>query len=518
MDALNGLSTGLGQVLDPSNFLFMTIGVVLGLFVGVLPGLGGTAGVALLLPVTVFMAPTAAILMLAGIYWGAIYGGAITSILFGVAGEPWSVAVMFDGRPLAKQGKAGLALMAAFTVSFTGAIGAALLFTFLADPFAGLALRFAAPELLAVLLLTFSTFIGLGGEAPFKTLAMIAAGLLLTTIGLDVVTGTPRLTFGTLSLLQGVDFIPVTIGLFGLGEVLFNATERVRGVISETHQKPGFADFVLAVKIQIQRRWTMLTNLLIGFVTGLLPGLGATPASFMAWGVARRTSKHPERFGKGEVEGVMAPEIANNAAGTAAILPMMTLGIPGSPTAAVIMAGLFMWGMTPGPTLFEENREVVWGFITSLYFSNAIAFLLCLFATPFLASVMRVPYAILTPIIVVFCIAGAYTVNNSMFDVWLVIIFGFVGLVLRLLKYPLAPFVVALVLGFPTEAAVRRTLILGDGSFGILFGRPIAAVLTVIAVLLFLQPLIWWVIGRVRAPRQAGKEGAEEEEVEVAVK
>ena len=518
MEALDGLSLGLRQVLDPSNFLFMALGVLLGLVVGVLPGLGGTAGVALLLPVTVFMEPAAAILMLAGIYWGAIYGGAITSILFGVAGEPWSVAVMFDGRPLAKQGKAGLALMAAFTVSFTGAIGAALLFTFLAEPFAGLALRFSAPELLAVLLLTFSTFVGLGSESPFKTIAMIAAGLLLTTVGLDLVTGTPRLTFGTLTLLQGFDFIPVTIGLFGIGELLFNATERIRGLISGTHQKPKIADFVLSVKIMIQRWWTFLTNLMIGFVTGLLPGLGATPASFMAWGVARRTSKHPERFGKGEIEGVMAPEIANNAAGTAAILPMLTLGIPGSPTAAVIMAGLFLWGMIPGPTLFEEQPDVVWGFITGLYFSNTIAFLLCLFATPLLAMVLRVPYAILTPIIVVFCVAGAYSVNNSMFDVWLVFIFGLIGFVLRLLKYPLAPFVVALVLGFPTEAALRRTLILGDGSLGIVFGRPIAAVLTVVALLLFMQPLLSWVIGRVRGPRRAGKEEEEEEAVEVGVK
>ena len=518
MGALEGLGTGLGQVLDPSNFLFMTVGVVLGLIVGVLPGLGGSAGVALLLPVTVFMAPEAAILMLAGIYWGSIFGGSITSILFGVAGEPWSVATMFDGRPLAKQGKAGLALMAAFTASFTSAIGGALLFTFVAEPFAGLALRFGPPEILAVLLLTFSTFVGFGGASPFKTIAMIAAGLLLTTVGLDVVSGAPRLTFGTLSLLQGFDFIPVTIGLFGIGEILFNATERIRGLVSMTQMKPTIADFLLAIKTQLRRWWMALTNFLLGFSIGLLPGLGATPASFMAYGTTRRISKHPERFGKGAIEGVMAPETANNAAGTAAMLPMLALGVPGSPTAAVIMAGLFIWGLIPGPTLFEEHHEVVWGFITSLYFSNTIAFLLCLFATPLLAMVLRVPYAILTPVIVVFCVAGAYSVNNSMFDVWVMLIFGFIGFALRVLEYPIAPFVVALVLGFPTEAALRRTLILGDGSLGILFGRPIAAVLTVIAVLLFMQPLIWSVIRRVRAARRGGKEEMEEEEVEVGIK
>lgn len=518
MEALEGLRIGLGQVLDPSNFLFMTIGVMLGLVVGVLPGLGGTAGVALLLPVTVFMAPSAAILMLAGIYWGSLFGGSITSILFGVAGEPWSVATMFDGRPLAKQGKAGLALMAAFTGSFTGAIGATLLFTFVATPLAGLALRFGPPELFAVLLLTFSTFVGLGGAPPFKTIAMIAAGLLLTTVGLDVVTGTPRLTFGTFTLLPGIDFIPVTIGLFGIAEILYGATERVRGLIAVTQMKPTFTDFLLAIKTQLRLWYIALTNFLLGFVVGMLPGLGATPSSFMAWGVTRRTSKHPERFGKGAIEGVMAPETANNAAGTAAILPMLTLGIPGSPTAAVIMAGLFIWGMQPGPTLFEDNPDVVWGFITGLYFSNTLAFLTCLFATPLLAMVMRVPYAILTPVILVFCIAGAYSVNNSMFDVWLVLIFGVIGVVLRVLQYPVAPFIVALVLGFPTEAALRRTLILGDGSLGILFGRPIAAVLTVVALLLFMQPLFSSVISRVRAARRAGKEEEEEEAVEVEVK
>ncbi|MPZ87104.1 MAG: tripartite tricarboxylate transporter permease [Nitriliruptorales bacterium] len=476
----------------------MLLGTVLGLLVGVLPGIGGTAGVAILLPVTVFIAPGAAIMMLAGIYWGSMYGGIVTSILFGVPGNPWSVAVMFDGRPLAKQGRAGLAMMAAFTVSFTGAIGAALLFTFLAQPFASLALRFGAPELFAILLLAFATFVGLGGQSPFKTLAMIAAGLLLATIGLDTISGTPRLTFGTFSLLQGIHFIPVTIGLFGVGEILYNATERIRGLVADTHVKPRFADFVYAVKVQVRRWWAFLLNLAIGFVTGLLPGLGATPASFMAYGIARRTSKHPEDFGKGSIEGVMAPEIANNAAGTAAILPMLTLGIPGSPTAAVIMAGLFIWGLTPGPLLFEQNREFVWGFITSLYFSNTVAFLICIFLTPLLAMVLRVPYAILTPIIVVFSLAGAFTVNNSLFDIWLVLIFGVLGLLLRILDYPLAPLVVALVLGFPTEAELRRTLILGDGSPGILFTRPISAVVIVVALLLFAQPLIALVVKRLR--------------------
>ena len=496
----------------------MLLGTVLGLLVGVLPGIGGTAGVAILLPVTVFINPGAAIMMLAGIYWGSMYGGIVTSILFGVPGNPWSVAVMFDGRPLAKQGKAGLAMTAAFTVSFTGAIFAALLFTFLAMPFAGIALRFSAPELFAALLVAFGTFVGLGGESPSKTIIMIAFGLLLSTVGLDALTGTPRLTFGTFTLLRGIHFIPVTIGLFGVGEILYNATERVRGLIADTHVKPRLADFLLAVKIEIERWWAFLTHALLGFVTGVLPGLGATPASFMAYGIARRTSKHPETFGKGNLEGVMAPETANNAAGTAAILPMLTLGIPGSPTAAIIMAGLFMWGLTPGPTMFEQNPDFVWGFITSLYFSNTAAFLICLFLTPLLAMVLRVPYAILTPIIVVFSLAGAYTVNNSVFDMWLVVIFGALGLALRLLKYPLAPLIVALVLGFPTEAALRRTLIMGEGSMGILFQRPISAALLVVALALFAQPLISGARRRMGRARRGVEEPPEDQKEEVTAK
>jgi putative tricarboxylic transport membrane protein len=314
-----------------------------------------------------------------------------------------------------------------------------------------------------------------------------------------------------LQLLNGIHFVPVTIGLFGIGELLFNASERVRGLMADTHVRPGLADFLHALRVHVQRIRLLIATTLMGFLTGLLPGLGATPSSFMAYGMARRLSKEPEKFGTGKLEGVMAPESANNAAGTAAILPMLTLGIPGSPTAAVIMAGLFMWGLTPGPGLFDEAPEFVWGFITSLYFSNGIAFLICLLLTPVLALILRTPYAILTPIIVIFSLAGAYTVNNSFFDVWLVLVFGVLGLFLRMLKYPLAPFIVALVLGFPTEANLRRTLILGDGSLEILFERPISAVVTVAAILLFLQPLIARVIRTLRARRRPPSDAVEVE-------
>lgn len=499
MEALDLLAIGFAQIADPARFGFVILGVVLGLLVGVIPGVGGTTGVAILLPVTVYLEPLSAIVMLAGIYWGSMYGGLITSILFAVPGNPWSVAVMFDGRPLALQGKAALAMSAGFVVSFVGALIASILFTFFAIPFAEIALSFGPPEMFAVLLIAFGTFIGLGG-APAKAAVMIAAGFLLSTVGFDVVTGQPRLTFGTITLMQGFHFVPITIGLFGLGEVLYNASERYKVQIEEMTRaaKLGFHDIAEAVRETIRHFGLVVFSSLLGFFTGVLPGSGATPASFMSYGVAQKLSKHPERFGKGAIEGVMAPEAANNAAGTGSVLPMLVLGIPGSPTAAILMAGIFMWGFVPGPRLFVEQSEFVWGFIASLYVANVAAVVICLTATPLLAMMLRTPFAILTPIIVVLCIVGAFAIQNSLLDVWLVLIFGVLGFVLRKLEFPLAPLVVALVLGAPTEQALRQSLIMSDGSMLIFFERSISGPLTVAALALLLLPLFQLLYRKVR--------------------
>jgi putative tricarboxylic transport membrane protein len=508
MEALDLLALGFAQIADPTRFGFVMLGVVLGLLVGVIPGVGGTTGVAILLPVTVYLEPLSAIVMLAGIYWGAMYGGLITSILFAVPGNPWSVAVMFDGRPLALQGKAALAMSAGFVVSFVGALIASVLFTFFAMPFAELALSFGPPEMFAVLLIAFGTFIGLGGSAA-KAAVMIAAGFLLSTVGFDVVTGQPRLTFGTISLLQGFHFVPITIGLFGLGEVLYNAAERYKVQIEHMTRaaRLGFHDILEAMRETVRHFWLVVFSALLGFFTGVLPGAGATPASFMSYGLAQKLSKHPERFGKGAIEGVMAPEAANNAAGTGSVLPMLVLGIPGSPTAAILMAGIFMWGFVPGPRLFVEQPEFVWGFIASLYVANLAAVVICLTATPLLALMLRTPYAIMTPIIVILCIVGAYAIQNSLLDVWLVLIFGVIGFVLRRLGFPLAPLVVALVLGAPTEQALRQSLIMSDGSMLIFLERPISGPLTLVALLLIMLPLLQLLYRRWR-PRPAAGEGA----------
>jgi putative tricarboxylic transport membrane protein len=507
MEALELLMIGFGALMDPSRLGFMMLGVILGLLVGVIPGVGGTTGVAILLPITVFFEPVSALVMLAGIYWGAMYGGLITSILFAVPGNPWSVAVMFDGRPLAKQGKAGLAMATGFWVSFFGAIIASVLFTFFAVPFAEMALRFGPPEMFAVLMIAFGTFIGLGGN-PNKALIMIAAGFLLSTVGLDVVTGQPRMTFGTIELMRGFHFVPITIGLFGIGEVLANAADRYKEQIEVATRaaKLGLHDITAGAKAVLSNFWLATGSALLGFVTGILPGAGATPASFMAYGVAQKVSRHPERFGKGAIEGIIAPEAANNAAGTGAILPMLVLGIPGSPTAAILMAGVFMWGFIPGPRLFTEQPEFVWSFIASLYLSNIGALVICLTATPLLALMLRTPYAILAPIIVVLSLVGSYAIQNAIMDVWLAAIFGVIGFILRRLDYPLAPLVVALVLGYPTEEALRQSLIMSDGSMFIFFQRPLSSPIIIAALILFLLPVFKIVYNRTRARKASAAE------------
>lgn len=505
LESFQFLGYGFEQLLVPSRMAFMFLGVLVGLLVGVIPGVGGTTGVAVLLPVTVFLEPTSALIMLAGIYWGSMFGGTITSILFGVPGNPYSVAVMFDGRPLAKMGKAGYAMAASFSGAFVSSILAAVLFTFFAIPFAGIALRFGPPEMFAVLLIAFGTFVGLGGN-PAKALIMLAAGFLLSTVGLDVVTGQPRLTFGYVELLQGFHFVPITIGLYGIGEVLYNAAERHKLKIEEISAaaKLGMHDLIEAVRALVRHIWLTISSALIGFIVGILPGVGATPATFICYGIARRTSKNPEQFGKGAIAGVIAPETSHNAAGIGSILPMLVLGVPGSPTAAILMAGVFMWGFIPGPQLFTEQPEFVWAFVASLYVANVVAFLICMTATPLLAAMLRTPYALLAPIVVILCVVGAYAIQNSMLDVWLVLIFGVIGFILRKLDYPLAPLVVALVLGDLTETALRQSLIMSDGSMAIFFTRGIALPLTLCGIGLFFLPLIQMAVRRMRSqPAQA---------------
>jgi len=497
-----GIFLGFEQALTHQNLFFAVVGITLGTIIGVLPGLGGANGVAILLPLTMRMPPTSAIILLTSIYWGALFGGAITSVLFNIPGEPWSVATTFDGYPLAKQGKGGQALTAAFTSSFVGALFSIILITFFAPVLADVALHFGPPEIFAIQFLTFSSFVGLGGGSAVKSLVSILLGFILACVGLDIVTGQLRMTFGVTELMQGFDFIIAVIGLFGIGEILLSVEEGLAFKGVQTGMSPRV---VLETCKILPRYWrTFLRGSFVGFWMGFKPG-GATPASFMSYSFAKRFSKHPERFGKGELEGVVAPETAAHAAGVAAMLPMITLGIPGSPTAAVMLGGLIIWGLQPGPMLFKERPDFVWGLIASMYTGNIIGVLMVLAFVPFFAAILRVPFAILTPLIVVVCAVGAYAVHSSMIDIWYMIIFGVIGYVFKKLDYPLAPLVLALVLGDHAENALRQSLIMSQGSLTIFATRPIAAAITALALFFFAMPaLSAWRRRNRRAPETAG--------------
>src|SRR2546425_9611875 len=526
MEVLGLLAGGFATALQPINVGFLMVGVLLGLVIGVLPGLGGTSGVAILLPISVVIArgdiaganSTTAVILLAGIYWGALFGGVITSILFNIPGEPWSVVLLFDGFPLAKRkGKPGLALTSSFVSSFVGALIATLLFTFLAKEIADRALAFGPPELFAVFVLSFATLVGLGAESPLKALAMLALGLLLAAVGFDTITGSQRLIpfagseFEPLrniqiNLLAGVGFVPVTIGLFGIGEILASAEEQGIGYMEKISARLGFKDLIEALAALRKRWFLVVSNSIIGFLFGVLPGHGATAASFLGYGLARQYAKNKEDFGKGEISGIMGPQCTADAAGVASLVPMVTLGVPGSPTSAVIMAGLFVWGLQPGPLLFIQHQDFVWGLIASIYVGHFLTFLLCLLLVPVLAMIMRVPYAIITPFIVVISFIGSDSLNNSLLDVSITIVFGLIGYWLRKMKYPLAPLVVALVLGDSTERELRKSLIAGAGNPGIFFSSPLSSVIMILAVVLLLYPLAKTIRGRLRpAPASAAE-------------
>jgi putative tricarboxylic transport membrane protein len=492
---------GLGVALMPEHLTIAIVGLILGTAIGVLPGLGGTNGVALLLPLTFHLGPTAAIILLASVYWGALFGGAITSILFNIPGEPWSVATTFDGHPLAQQGKPGIALTAAFTSSFIGAAVSIILFTFFAPPLAEWALKFGPPENFAVLMLAFATFTGLGGGDPAKTIFMTLLGLLLSTVGFDIVSGQPRMNFGMVQLQSGVNFIVVAIGLFGLGEIFLTVEEGLR--LKGVRGRIGFRDLWETWKM-FPRYWaTIVRGTILGFWIGVLPGTGATPASFMSYGLAKQFSKNADRFGKGEVEGVVAPETAAHSAGIGALLPMITLGIPGSPTAAVMLAGFFIWGLNPGALLFQTNREFIWGLIGSMYVANVLGVLLVLTLVPLFASINRIPFGVLAPLIVILSSIGAYATNNQVLDLWLMLGSGVLGYFFKKLKYPLAPLVVALVLGDMTEQALRQSLIMGQGSAAIFITRPIALTFILASVALLVLPLFRSYRRRPRLPAPA---------------
>jgi putative tricarboxylic transport membrane protein len=501
MDEISALFHGFNVVLSPMNMVLMFVGIVLGVLIGVLPGLGGANGVAILLPLTFTMSPTSAIIMLSCIYWGALFGGAITSILFNIPGEPWSVATTFDGYPMAQDGRAGAALTTAFTSSFVGAFLAVIMITFLAPLVARFALKFGPPEYFAVYLLTFCSFVGMGKGSPFKILASMAIGFSLAAVGMDTVTGQLRLTFGIPDLMRGFDFLIAVIGLFGIGEILLSMEEGLAfsGKSARINPKVVFETWK-----KLPQYWiTSLRSALVGIWMGITPG-GATPASFMSYGLAKKMSKDGAKFGTGQMEGVVAPETAAHAAGTSALLPMLALGIPGSPTAAVLLGGLLIWGLQPGPLLFVEQKDFVWGLIASMYLGNLVGLIVVLTTVPLFASILRIPFSIIAPVIVVICAIGAYTVHNAMLDIWLMMLFGLIGYLFKKLDYPLAPLVLALVLGDKAEDSFRQAMLLSQGELSILWSNALVGSISTLALILLLWPLLSRLIARLRPSKPPG--------------
>jgi len=485
LEALQYWIQGFAVATLPMNLLYAFIGCVLGTLIGVLPGLGPAAGTAILIPVTFSLDPIGGIIMLAAIYYGAMYGGTITSVLVNVPGEAASVITCLDGYQMAKQGRAGPALGIAAIGSFIGGTFATLALMVVSLPLANFALRFGPPEVFSLLVVGLSLVTGLSGRSLLAALVMTLFGLMLSMIGMDPVRGAPRFTFGIPPLYDGIGFIPVVMGLFGIGEILLSMEAPVLEVI-----KTKLTDL-----LPKREEWKVSTGAIgrgtiIGFFLGLIPGIGAIIPTFLAYAVEKKVSKHPEKFGTGVIEGVASPETANNAYANGAMVPLLTLGIPGSPTLAVLMGAFIIHGLTPGPFLFKERPDVVWGLIASLYLGNVMLLILNLPLVGLWAKLLEIRYQYLYPGILLFCILGAYSLNQSVFDVGVMVAFGVLGYIFRKLDWPLAPTVLALILGPMMERALRTSLEMSGGDLSILFTRPISAVLLIAAAIVLLTPAV----------------------------
>jgi len=486
MDTLNQLIMGFSVALQPLNLFYCFMGCLIGTLVGVLPGLGPTAALSLILPATFHLTPVSAIIMLSGIYYGSQYGGSTTSILVNIPGEASSVVTCLDGYQMARQGRAGPALgISAFGSFIAGTLGIIGLMT-MAPRLADIALAFGPPEYFSLMCLGMVILTFLSSTSMVRALMMACFGVIVGMIGMDPVSGSTRLTFGIIELMDGVGLIPVVMGLFGISEMLLNIEKRIDREIFKTRVK----GLLPTVKDWIQAKGAILRGTLIGFFLGILPGGGAVLSSFVAYAVEKRVSRYPEKFGTGVIEGVAAPESANNSAAQSAFIPLLTLGIPSNSVMAMLLGALIIHNVTPGPLLLTQHPQVFWGVIASMYIGNLTLLLLNLPLIGIWVRLLRVPYAILLPVIILFCLIGAYTIANSIVDVLLMLAFGMLGYLMKKLKYDAAPFVLAFVLGPMLEYSLKQSLIVSKGSFHLFFTRPISATCLVLALLLLVIPLL----------------------------
>ena len=486
MDVFAQIYLGFSVALQPANLMFAMVGAILGTMVGVLPGLGPTAAMSLLLPVTFGISPVGSMIMLAGIYYGAQYGGSTTSILVNIPGEAASVVTCLDGYQMARQGRAGAALGISAFGSFIAGTLALLGLTFLAPILVDAALRFGPPEYFTLMCLGIVVLTFLSHGSMLKALIMAVLGLWVGTIGIDSITGAQRYTFERPELMEGVGLVQIAMGMFGIAEILTNIEGKMEVNILKTKLRGLFPN---------REDWRKSIGAIfrgagIGFFLGILPGGGAVISSFASYAIEKRFSKYPGKFGTGVIEGVAAPEAANNAAAQGAFIPMVTLGIPSNIVMALLLAALMIHGITPGPLLMEKHPGLFWGFITSMYIGNAMLLVLNLPLIPLWVKFLKVPYPILFPFIFLFCLVGVYTINNTVFDIYLMILFGIFGYVSRKFDYEPAPFILAVVLGPMMEKALRQSLIMSKGEFSIFLNRPISGVILLVAIFLLFFPLM----------------------------
>jgi putative tricarboxylic transport membrane protein len=479
MDSVHLLMDGFATALQPGNLLFAFMGCVLGTLIGVLPGVGPAAGTAILIPVTATLDPTGAIIMLAAIYYGAMYGGTITSVLISMPGEAASIITCLDGYQMAKQGRAGPALAVAAVGSFVGGTIATMGLVLIAVPLTRFALMLGPPEFFALMVLGLSLVTGLAGKSLLRALISAILGLLIAQVGIDPVMGAPRFTFGQVDLLDGFGIVPVVMGMFGIGEILLNVEAGTMLFF-----KTSMRSLIPSPKDLRESAGAIGRGSLIGFVLGLIPGVGAVVPTLLSYTAEKRFSGTPEKFGTGMIAGVAGPETANNAYANAALIPLFTLGIPGSPTTAILMGAFMMNGLMPGPTLFSDHAQFAWAVIASLYIGNVILIILNLPFIPLWIQVLKIPYPILMTVIFGFSVVGVYSLNNNVFDIGIMLAFGIIGYVFKKVDLPTAPLVLTLVLGPLMESRLRQSLEMSQGDFSILITRPFSASLLAIAALI----------------------------------
>jgi putative tricarboxylic transport membrane protein len=476
LDTFQLLMNGFWVVMQPSNLMFAFIGCLLGTMIGVLPGIGPAAGTAILIPVTTALDPTGSIIMLSAIYYGAMYGGTITSVLVNTPGEAASAVTCLDGYQMARNGRAGPALAVSAIGSFIGGMIATMGLVLVALPLTRLALTFGPPEIFSLLVIGLALVTALASQSIIRALVAAVLGMLIAQVGIDPVMGTARYTFGAPQLLDGFNIVAIVMGLFGIGEILLNAERRQKNVFA-----PKVGSLYLSKQDAKDSAGPIARGTAIGFFLGLIPGLGSMIPTFLSYAVEKRVSKTPEKFGTGMIQGVAGPETANNAYANAALIPLFTLGIPSSPTIAVLMGAFMINGLVPGPSLFVEHPQFVWAVIASLVVGNAMLLFLNLPLIPFWVMFLRIPYTILITIILVFCVIGVYSINNSTFDIWVMLGFGLLGYGMKKLDIPLAPMVLTLVLTPMMERTLRQSLEMSGGDAGIFVERPLALCLLVLA-------------------------------------